>query len=84
MGNVKKQKEDLSVHRTWLRRALTVGSVGVTLAVMPAAAIAAEVIIHPEGTLKLADRKLVAGNTVEIGGEKFAEHRANGKPSVDQ
>ena len=62
----------MSVCRNWLRRALTVGSFGAALAVMPAAAIAAEAVMHPEGTLKLADRKLVAGSTVEIGGEMFA------------
>ena len=51
----------MSVRRNWLRRALTVGTFGAALAVMPAAAIAAEAVMHPEGTLKLADRKLVAG-----------------------
>ncbi len=28
--------------------------------------------LHPEGTLKLADRRLVPGSAVRVGGEKFA------------
>jgi hypothetical protein len=41
---------------------------------VPAAAIAADASRHPEGVLKLADRQLVAGTTVPIRGQEFAEH----------
>lgn len=53
----------------WLRRVLAVNVLAVGTAGMTAAATP----MHPEGTLKLADRKLVPATTVRIGGEKFAE-----------
>ena len=64
----------MSFHRSWPRRALAVGSLVAVITSIPAAAIAADALRHPEGTLKLAERQLVAGSTVPIGGEKFAEH----------
>ncbi len=64
----------MSFHRSWPRRALAVGSLVAVITSIPAAAIAADALWHPEGTLKLAERQLVAGSTVPIGGEKFAEH----------
>ncbi len=64
----------MSFHRSWLGHALTVGSFVAVITNIPAAAIAADAFRHPEGTLKLAERQLVAGSTVPITGEKFAEH----------
>ncbi len=64
----------MSFHRSWPGRALAVGSLVAVITSIPAAAIAADALRHPEGTLKLAERQLVAGSTVPIGGEKFAEH----------
>ena len=64
----------MSFHRSWPGRALAVGSLVAVITSIPAAAIATDALRHPEGTLKLAERQLVAGSTVPIGGEKFAEH----------
>ncbi len=64
----------MSFHRSWPGRALAVGSLVAVITSIPSAAIAADALRHPEGTLKLAERQLVAGSTVPIGGEKFAEH----------
>ena len=63
----------MSFHGSWSGRALAVGSVVAVITSLPAAAVAADALRHPEGTLKLAERQLVAGSTVPIGGEKFAE-----------
>ncbi len=64
----------MSFRRNWPGRALAVGSLVAVITSIPATAIAADALRHPEGTLKLAERQLVAGSTVPIGGEKFAEH----------
>lgn len=61
-------------YKGWLRRALAVSCLAAAITVTPAAAITADAIRHPEGTLKLAERQLFAGSTVPIGEEKFAEH----------
>ena len=63
----------MSVYRNWIRHVLTVNTVAALIAAMPAAAIAGDAIVHPEGTLKLATRQLVSGSTVLIRGEMFAE-----------
>lgn len=60
--------------KSWLSRALAASCLAAAITAAPAAAIAADALRHPEGTLKLAERQLVAGSTVPIGGEKFAEH----------
>ncbi len=64
----------MSFHRSWPGRALAVGSFVAVITSVPAAAVAADALRHPEGTLKLAERQLVAGSTVPIGGEKFAKY----------
>ena len=64
----------MSFHRSWPGRAIVVGSFVAVITSIAAAAIAADALRHPEGTLKLAERQLIAGSTVPIGGEKFAEH----------
>ncbi len=64
----------MSLNRSWPGRALIVGSLVAVIASIPAAVIAADALRHPEGTLKLAKRQLVAGSTVPIRGEMFAEH----------
>ncbi len=64
----------MSFHRSWPGRALIVGSLVAVITSIPATVIAADALRHPEGTLKLAKRQLVAGNTVPIGGEKFAKY----------
>lgn len=64
----------MSFHRSWPGRALAVGSLVAVITSIPAAAFAADALRHPEGTLKLAERQLVAGSTVPIGGEKFAKY----------
>ncbi len=64
----------MSFYRSWPGRALAVGGLVAVITSIPATAIAADALRHPEGTLKLAERQLVAGSTVPIGGEKFAEH----------
>ncbi len=64
----------MSFHRSWPGRALAVGSLVAVITSVPATTIADDALRHPEGTLKLAERQLVAGSTVPIGGEKFAEH----------
>ena len=64
----------MSFHRSWPGRALAVGSLVAVITSIPAAAIAADALRHPEGTLKLAERQLVAGSTVPIRGEQFADH----------
>ncbi len=64
----------MAFHRSLPGRALIVGSLVAVIASIPATAIAADALRHPEGTLKLADRQLVAGSTVPIRGEQFAEH----------
>ncbi len=64
----------MSFHRSWPGRAFAVGSLVAVITSIPATAIAADAIRHPEGTLKLAERQLVAGSTVPIRGEQFAEH----------
>ncbi len=61
-------------HRSWPGRALAVGSLVAVITSIPTTAIAADDLRHPEGTLKLAERQLVAGSTVPIRGEMFAEH----------
>ncbi len=64
----------MSFHRSWPGRAFAVGSLVAVIASIPATAIAADALRHPEGTLKLAERQLVAGSTVPIRGEQFADH----------
>lgn len=64
----------MSFHRSWPGRAIAVGSLVAVITSIPAATIAADARRHPEGTLKLAERQLVAGSSVPIGGEKFAVH----------
>ncbi len=64
----------MSFHRSWPGRALAVGSLVAEITSIPATAIAADAFRHPEGTLRLADRQLIAGSTVPIRGEMFAEH----------
>ena len=64
----------MSFHRSWPGRALIVGSLVAVITSIPATVIAADALRHPEGTLKLAKRQLVAGSTVPIRGEMFAEH----------
>ncbi len=61
------------VYRNWIRQALISSSLAALVATVPAAAIASDAMVHPEGTLKLASRQLVSGSTVQIGGEMFAE-----------
>ena len=63
----------MSVYRNWIRHVLTVSTLAALVAAVPAAAIAGDAIVHPEGTLKLATRQLVSGSTVLIRGEMFAE-----------
>ncbi len=64
----------MSFHRSWPGRALAVGSLVAGITSIPATVIAADALRHPEGTLKLAERQLVAGSTVPIRGEQFADH----------
>ena len=64
----------MSFHRSWPGRTLAVGSLVAVITSVPATTIADDALRHPEGTLKLAERQLVAGSAVPIGGEKFAEH----------
>ncbi len=64
----------MSFHRSWPGRAFAVGGLVAVITSIPATAIAADAVRHPEGTLKLAERQLVAGSTVPIRGEQFAEH----------
>ncbi len=64
----------MSFHRSWPGRALAVGSLVAVITSIPATAIAADALRHPEGTLKLTERQLVAGSMIPIGGEKFAKH----------
>lgn len=64
----------MSFHRSWPGRALIVASLVAVITSIPATVMAADALRHPEGALKLAERQLVAGSTVPIGGEKFAEH----------
>ena len=64
----------MSYYRSWPGRALAVCSLVAVITSVPAAAIAADAFRHPEGVLKLADRQLVAGSTVPISGQEFAEH----------
>ncbi len=63
----------MPVYRNWIRHVLTASTVAALVAAVPAAAIANGAIAHPEGTLKLATRRLVSGSTVLIRGEMFAE-----------
>ena len=51
--------------RSWHRASVTLGILA-ALAAWPAVAAA-----HGKGVLKLADRRLVAGDTVRVSGEKF-------------
>ncbi len=65
----------MSFHRIWPGRAFAVGSLmAVMITSISATAIAADALRHPEGTLRLAKRQLVAGSAVPIRGEMFAEH----------
>ncbi len=63
----------MPVHRGWFRSALTVSVLAVTVTAVPKVGAAAPPL-HPEGVLKLSDRQLVQGRTVQIGGEKFSRN----------
>ena len=62
----------MSVHRGWFRSALTVSVLAATVTAVPQ--VGATAPVHPEGVLRLSDRHLVQGSTVQIGGEKFSEN----------
>ena len=64
----------MSFHRIWPGRAFAVAGLVAVITSIPATTTAADDLRHPEGTLKLAERRLVAGSTVPIRGEQFAEH----------
>jgi hypothetical protein len=53
--------------KRWLSKNLVVGVLMAAITAVPAVAT----VLHPEGTLKLADRRLAAGSSVHVGGEKF-------------
>lgn len=61
------------VHRGWFRRVLTGSVLAVTVMAVPRVGAAAPPV-HPEGVLRLSDRHLIQGSTVQIGGEKFSEN----------
>ena len=63
----------MPVHRGWFRSALTVSVLALTVTAVPKVGAAASPL-HPEGVLRLSDRHLVQGSTVQIGGEKFSEN----------
>ncbi len=63
----------MPVHRGWFRSALTVSVLAVTVTAVPKVGATAPPL-HPEGVLKLSDRQLVQGSTVQIGGEKFSRN----------
>ena len=60
----------MSVHAGCMSRVLVIGAVAVALTGLPTVGTASR--LHPEGTLKLADRRLVPGSAVQVRGEKFA------------
>lgn len=63
----------MPVHRGWFRSALTVSVLAVTVTAVPKVGAAAPPV-HPEGVLRLSDRHLVQGSTVQIGGENFSRN----------